>query len=142
MKHRPFDTFFHWMTLSALFAVALSQFRLVNDLRTIHASGPEFHAQMPPKLETTHDDRVKDVLEEQARINRQMLQVLQTMKSQIHSEKVPSVGSAPDQQEPPKQAQLPEPDLTMENGPFDRSGFENQTDEDLVAMNRDLLREY
>jgi len=129
------------MTLSALFAVAFSQFRLVNDLRAIQAGDPHIREPLPANQKAMIDDRVKDVLTEQARINRQMLQVLQRMKPDSFSTDVPEKETHPKETQPTIQSQTSVQEITSEDPSDTVSIFDGYSDGDLVTMKRDLLRE-
>lgn len=129
------------MTLSALFAVAFSQFRLVNDLRAFHAVDPHILTPYPAKQRVMMDDRVRAVLIEQARINRQMLQVLQTMQSKNLSVKASETETHSERTQTTQQTRTTVPDLPSEDDPGIASIFEDFSDDDLIEMNRDLLSE-
>ena len=129
------------MTLSALFAVAFSQFRLVNDLRAIQAADPHTYTRLRTDHKSMMEDRVKDVLTEQARINRQMLQVLQTMQSNGLSENASEIETHPERTHTTEQTWTTVPDLPSEDDPGIASIFEDFSDDDLIDMNRDLLSE-
>ncbi|MDA0749540.1 MAG: hypothetical protein O2964_02380 [Verrucomicrobia bacterium] len=141
MKNRPFDTFFHWMTFSALFAVAFSQFRLVNDLRAIQTGSPDYSLQMPSEQQEAFGNRVKDVLVEQARINRQVIHMLQSMDPGVISGEDRLIEAAPQQEELPAQTQSPDWEMTEDSAPIASSGFDDVSEGDLVSMKIDLMRE-
>jgi hypothetical protein len=133
MKNRPFDTFFHWMTFSALFAVAFSQFRLVNDLRAIQTGSPDYSLQMPSEQQEAFVNRVKDVLVEQARINRQVIHMLQSMDPGVISGEDRLIEAAPQQEELPTQTQSPDWEMTEDSALIASSGIVDVSEGDLVT---------